>query len=176
MTARGANRPFGISWCWLSRVEAGLQRNLDDLPVVETDGAECGEIIVDDRFQFLGELGGNADSRPRVQLAGLADVRRTPTFFRSLRYFPARLQRNTDHFRLTPYQQAVSPYQGKVRCRSLFSRVARPTRDVRKPCKPGRAGSACRLEAEDVRLSTIRADQRIHPDSPGSNQKSAIDG
>jgi hypothetical protein len=55
MAAFGANRPFGISWCWLSCVEAGLQRNLDDLPVVETDGAECGEIIVDDRFQFLGE-------------------------------------------------------------------------------------------------------------------------
>jgi len=40
-----------------------LQRNLDDLPVVETDGPGCGERIVDDRFQFLGELGGNADSR-----------------------------------------------------------------------------------------------------------------
>ena len=86
-----------------------------------------------------------------IQPAGLADVRRTPTFFRSLHYFPKRLQRNTDHFRFTPYQQAVSPYQGEVRCRSLFSRAARPTRDVRKPCKPGRAGSACRLEAEVVR-------------------------
>jgi hypothetical protein len=34
-----------------------------NLPVVEADGVECGEIIVDDRFKFLGELGGNADSR-----------------------------------------------------------------------------------------------------------------
>ena len=153
-----------------------LCRNLDDMPVVETDGAECGEKVIDVRFQFLGELSGNADGGRDFSWRGLADVRRAPTFYRSLRSFPARLQRNTDHFRLTPYQQAVSPYQGKVRCRSLFSRAARLTRDVRKPCKPGRAGSACRLEAEDVRLSTIRADQRIHRDSQESNQKSAIAG
>src|SRR4029453_17938474 len=55
-TGRSASAGVGYS-----RVEANLKRNLDDVPVVETDGAECGEKVIDVRFQFLGELGGNAD-------------------------------------------------------------------------------------------------------------------
>jgi hypothetical protein len=52
-TGRSASAGVGYS-----RVDANLKRNLDDVPVVETDGAECGEKVIDVRFQFLGELGG----------------------------------------------------------------------------------------------------------------------
>ena len=42
----------------------------------------------------IARLGADRKCRqsPGVQLAGLADVRRTPTFFGSLPYFQARLQ------------------------------------------------------------------------------------
>ncbi len=47
---------------------------------------------------------------------------------------------------------------------------AHPTRDVSKPQKLVRAGSARRLEAQDALPSTIRAGLKIHPDFQESIQ------
>ena len=80
---------------------------------------------------------------------------------------------------ISPPQRLVSPVNGPASreisadSEMKASKTVHPTRDARKLRKPGRAGSAPRLEAEDARPSTIRADLRIHRDSQDSNQKSA---
>src|SRR5258706_10795813 len=65
---------------------------------------------------------------------------------------------------ISPPQRLVSPVNGPASreisadSEMKASKTVHPTRDARKLRKPGRAGSAPRLEAEDARPSTIRAD------------------
>ena len=65
-----------------------MKRNLDDVPVVETDRAECGEKVIDVRFQFLGELGGNVDGGREFsggvgRRSAYTNILQKPSFFPS---------------------------------------------------------------------------------------------